>query len=141
MNIVKISILAITLILSLVTTYLGSAQVLQAKTIDQIELKTLQIEIDRLSVKYDIASSTVNRIIQCESKMYGGAENHNLDKNGKTWSIDKGWLQINSYFHTLPMSKLGLDINDKWDSLEYGFMLMDKQGFQPWSASKKCWLI
>ena len=102
-------------------------------------VRTLDSEINRLSDKYEISSSTVREVIKCESQLYGDAENHNLDKNGKTWSIDKGYLQINNYYHTGPMEKLGLDINNKWDSLEYGFMLMKKEGLTPWKSSAKCW--
>lgn len=110
--------------------------------IDKLEMpieKTLENEIDRLSNKYEIASSTVNAVIKCESQLYGDAINHNLDKAGKVWSSDKGYLQINDYYHSGPMKELGLDINNKWDSLEYGFILMKAEGLKPWSASKFCW--
>lgn len=97
----------------------------------------LSKEIDRLSLKYDISSSTVREIIKCEGLEKGKTNENKI--NGKTWSKDLGWLQINDFYHTGPMNKLGLDINDKGDSLEYGFILMKKEGLKPWDASKKCW--
>lgn len=103
-------------------------------------VRTLDSEIERLSIKYEVNADTVRAIVSCESQMYGNAENKNIDENGKVWSVDKGYLQVNSYYHTKPMQKLGLDINDKWDSLEYGFILMKNEGFGPWKASRKCWL-
>jgi hypothetical protein len=112
------------------------------KTSDNTEIaeKTLESEVERLSLKYGFSTSTVMAVIKCESQMYGGAENKNIDTDGNIWSIDKGFLQINSYYHTDTMKSLGLDINNKWDSLEYGFMLMKEQGLSPWKASRSCWL-
>jgi hypothetical protein len=106
----------------------------------EIAEKTLESEVERLSLKYGFSTSSVMAVIKCESQMYGGAENKNIDKDGNVWSIDKGFLQINSYYHTDTMKSLGLDINNKWDSLEYGFMLMKEQGLSPWKASRSCWL-
>ena len=106
----------------------------------KITEKTLDGEIDRLSVKYGVSSSTVRAVSRCESSMYGSALNQNLDKQGNVWSTDYGYLQVNDYFHKVNMQKLGLDIENEWDSLEYGFMLMKEQGLQPWSASKTCWI-
>lgn len=72
--------------------------------------------------------------------MYGSAVNENLDKDGKVWSRDFGPFQINDFWHEKTMEKMGLDIHDQWDSLEYGFILINKQGFHPWKASRGCWL-
>jgi hypothetical protein len=100
---------------------------------EEVIIKTLDTEIDRLSIKYSVASSTVRAIARCESAMYGNAINHN--KNG---TIDKGYLQINS-IHYGRMTELGLSSESEWNLLEFGFMLMAEQGLQPWSASKHCW--
>jgi hypothetical protein len=105
---------------------------------DEIVEKTLDSEIDRLSIKYDVASSTVRSIIYCESRMYGSVVNINYE-NGVAWSEDRGYMQINDYFHKDTMTKLGLDYYDQWDSLEYGFILLRDQGLSPWKASKGCW--
>lgn len=101
--------------------------------------KTLDSEIDRLATNYGISSSTVRAVIMCEGQMYGGAVHENKDEYGQVWSRDWGSLQINDYFHEDKMHKLGLDIHNQFDSLEYGFMLMKSEGLKPWSASKKCW--
>lgn len=103
------------------------------------EVRTLESEINRLSLKYEIASSTVYAIIKCESQLYGEAVHQNLDKNGNVWSTDIGYLQINDYYHRDTMRELGLDINNQWEALEYGFLLMKSQGYSPWKASEFCW--
>jgi hypothetical protein len=107
---------------------------------EQIEIeRTLDSEIDRLSIKYHIASSTARAIIYCESRMYGSAVNHNRLKDGTIWSTDMYHFQINDYYHKDTMTRLGLDYYDQWDSLEYGFILLKDQGLTPWKASKGCW--
>ena len=108
--------------------------------LEEIEVeKTLDSEIDRLAIKYDVSSSTVRAIAKCESSLYGDVVNYNRRADGTIWSIDKGYLQINNYYHEARMNHLGLDWDNEWDSLEYGFMLMAEQGLQPWSASRNCW--
>jgi len=97
-------------------------------------------EIKRLSDKYKISSSTVYEIIKCEGRLEEEAVNKNYNKKGDVWSIDKWDLQINDFFHKDEMKKLGLDYNNRWDALEYGFILMTKEGLKPWKASSSCWL-
>jgi len=101
--------------------------------------KTIDSEIDRLSIKYGVASSTVRAVAKCESSLYGGAVNENKLADGTVWSRDYFYLQINDYYHKEPMTRLGLDFYNQWDSLEYGIRMMSEQGLQPWSASKLCW--
>jgi len=107
------------------------------------EEKQLRDEIDKLSSKYGMSSSTVIEIIKCEGYMYGNNKhiNYHPRKDGSvSTSTDYGPLQINDYYHEEDMKKINLDIKNKWDSLEYGFILMKEQGLFPWNASKHCWL-
>ena len=101
--------------------------------------KTIESEIDRLAIKYEIASSTIRAVSKCESQMYGEAINRNRLPDGTIWSSDFGPLQINDYYHEAVMTNLGLDIHNQYDSLEYGVMMMKEQGLKPWSASSRCW--
>lgn len=101
--------------------------------------KTIDSEIDRLSIKYSVASSTARAIIKCESSMYGEAINRNRLPDGTIWSSDYGPFQVNDYYHKDIMKELGLDIYNQWDSLEYGFMLLSRTGVEPWKASRGCW--
>lgn len=117
----------------------GSITINFEKPKEEVVEKTLDSEIDRLSVKYGVASSTARAVIKCESAMYGTAVNHNRLPDGTIWSSDFGNWQINDYFHKEDMDKLGLNIYNEWDSLEYGFILFKQQGLAPWSASRACW--
>ena len=104
------------------------------------EFKKEQL-IESLSTKYKVDYKLVNKIITCESSMYSSAVNENISSTtGKVWSRDWGLLQINDYYHEKVMSKIGLDIHNEYDSLEYGIMLLSKVGTSPWKASSKCWL-
>ena len=104
----------------------------------KLEPKTLDSEIDRLSLKYNVSSSTASVIMKCESQMYGSAINYNRRPDGTIWSEDRFHWQINDYYHKDSMSKLGLDYYNEWDSLEYGFILLSEQGLKPWKASAGC---
>ena len=127
------------IIVSLFILGLNSEYILEVPIAKAESVKTLDSEIDRLSTKYEVASSSIRAIINCESQMYGDAIHYNRLKDGTIWSIDYGPLQINDYYHEKIMKDLGLNIKNQWESLEYGFMLFKSQGSKPWNASSKCW--
>ncbi len=52
---------------------------------------------------------------------------------------DLGLMQVNEYYHGKRAIELGFDLNTVNGNLAYGKYLYDKEGTQPWSASKKCW--
>lgn len=113
-------------------------QPVTAKAVDLLP-RTLDSEINRLTVKYSIDKNLAYAIMSCESSLKPEARNVNFDKANTAWSADIGYWQINDYFHKSRMNDLGLDINNQWDNLEYGFILLKASGTQPWSASKGCW--
>lgn len=87
---------------------------------------------------YGVNERLARNIIQCESQGNPKALNYNY-RNGEVWSTDKGYWQINNYYHQERMTELGLDINNPVDNLKFGFMLLSEQGTEPWNASAKCW--
>jgi len=105
---------------------------------ETLVVKTVDSEITRLASVYGQNGALARTIIKCESEMYGGAVNHNKI-GGVIWSTDIGVWQINDYFHKDNALKMGLDIYDEWDNLEYGFILLKSEGTKPWYASKGCW--
>jgi hypothetical protein len=52
---------------------------------------------------------------------------------------DLGLMQVNEYYHGKKATELGFDLNTVDGNLAYGKYLYDKEGTQPWSASKECW--
>jgi len=52
---------------------------------------------------------------------------------------DTGAMQINTFYHLATAKKLGLDIFTIEGNLAYARYVYDRQGTQPWNASKKCW--
>ena len=79
------------------------------------------------------------KIIKCEGQAYKTIGNNENYHNGKVWSTDIGWWQINDYYHEKNALDMGLDIHNEWDNLEYGFILLSRDGTRHWTASKKCW--
>lgn len=134
--IIRFFIYAVIVILAMY--FIGNTTTVRAE--DRVILRTLESEVKRLSVKYKVEEKTILAVIKCESELYGSAINHNLDKDGNVWSTDWGYLQINDYFHKKPMDKLGLDITNPFDSLEYGVMMMSRDGLGAWKASRTCWI-
>lgn len=58
---------------------------------------------------------------------------------GRVDNADTGVMQINRRYHEATADKLGLDLNDIYDNMEYARYLYEKQGTQPWNASAPCW--
>lgn len=80
----------------------------------------------------------MKRVAFCESSL-----NH-YDQNGKVLrgkvdSRDSGLYQINEFYHLEKSKELGLDIYTPEGNIKYAKYLLDTQGLQPWSASRKCW--
>jgi hypothetical protein len=97
--------------------------------------KTYDTEVSRLAIKYGQDEALARKIIFCESTVYSGAVG-----NHAVVGKDIGYWQINTYFHESDALKMGYNIYKWEDNLEYGFWLLSKQGTQPWSASRGCWL-
>ncbi len=94
---------------------------------------TLAASIGKLSNKYGIDAQMVKEIIFCESSNKPYAINKNT-----AIGEDVGYFQINSYYHKAQAKKLGWDIYDPQDNLEYGFWLLNKEGTDHWLSSRKC---
>jgi delta-aminolevulinic acid dehydratase/porphobilinogen synthase len=52
---------------------------------------------------------------------------------------DVGIFQINEKYHLKDSKDMGMDIYSIEGNMEYARVLYEKQGLQPWSASKPCW--
>lgn len=94
----------------------------------------LTLYITSVAEKYGVEPELALAIIKCESQM-------KTDAIGTKAVVGKdyGLLQVNSYWHRKTMEKMGLDIERPSDSLEYGMMLLAKEGTRHWDSSKYCW--
>ena len=52
---------------------------------------------------------------------------------------DTGVMQINTYYHGDTADSLELDLENIYDNMAYARDLYERQGTQPWSASRPCW--
>jgi hypothetical protein len=97
------------------------------------------------------AYPVLERISACESTgdMKGTPRQFNSDgtplwgndvKTGKPIKRDVGIFQINTIAHAAELSKLGLDvISNIDDNADYALILYERDGTEPWDASKNCW--
>ena len=74
----------------------------------------------------------------CESRFRQIDEDGNLHR-GIVNQNDIGVMQINIVYHLETALKLGMDLYTLEGNMAYAKYLFDKQGLQPWSASKPCW--
>jgi hypothetical protein len=90
-------------------------------------------DIEKVSQETGIATSTLNRIIWCESRGDQSARNINLNN-----TIDIGLFQVNS-IHIPEAQSMGLDLTTRTGNLSFAVTLIKKDGLRDWSASKSCW--
>lgn len=74
----------------------------------------------------------------CESRFRQIDEDGNLHR-GQVNQNDIGVMQINIVYHLETALKLDIDLYTLEGNMEYAKYLFNKQGLQPWSASKPCW--
>tara|TARA_B100000745_G_scaffold89693_1_gene56358 strand:+ start:4602 stop:5018 length:417 start_codon:yes stop_codon:yes gene_type:complete len=77
-------------------------------------------------------------IARCESTFRHTLEDGTILR-GLVDNRDTGVMQINTYYHEATATKLGLDLENLEDNLTYARYLYERQGTQPWSASRPCW--
>ena len=94
----------------------------------------IERRVEELSASHGQSAQLVKKIIECESNFKVDAVNHDAVV-GK----DIGLFQINTYYHLDNAEKLGYNIFEPEDNLEYGFELLNTAGTTPWKWSKKCW--
>jgi hypothetical protein len=64
----------------------------------------------------------------------------NDPKTGQPIKRDVGELQINTWVWGKEAAGMDLDIvNSEHDNVYFGYLLYEKYGEQPWSASEGCW--
>lgn len=84
--------------------------------------------VAKYAAEYDQDPYTALDIMYCESGF----------KNVPSPTNDIGPMQIN-LIHAQEASKMGLDLDNYEDNIQYGFYLMSQQGLKPWSSSENCW--
>lgn len=97
--------------------------------------RTLKEYIAFEAKQHGIDPKTALAVSYCESRYYENA-------TGTQAAVGKdiGMFQINTYYHESKAQKMDLNIYEPRDNIEYAMWLMERQGLQPWSASKSCWI-
>lgn len=78
-------------------------------------------------------------VARCESHFRQIDSTTGSTLRGVVNSSDVGVMQINTYYHGAAAERMGLDLHTLEDNLAYARSLYERQGTQPWSASRACW--
>lgn len=78
------------------------------------------------------------QVARCESHFRHTLSDGSI-LSGRVDNADTGVMQINKRYHSDTAKALGLDLNNLYDNMAYARYLYEKQGTQPWNASKACW--
>lgn len=90
----------------------------------------------------DFASTTfagtpLMRVAYCESR-YRQFDTNTLPLKGEIDKNDTGFMQVNKKYHLEEAQELGYDLDTAYGNIMFAKWLYNKQGIQPWSASKEC---
>lgn len=110
----------------------------QEAEVEKMVVEEIPLNVEAYVRNYFQDVPVMVRIAKCESGF------RQWDKHGNVLlgfvdQRDTGVMQINKFYHLDTSIKLGLDINTLEGNLAYARFLYEKQGVQPWSASRRCW--
>ncbi len=77
-------------------------------------------------------------VAYCESRFRQADTLGNMYR-GVVNKKDIGVMQVNEHYHQVDSEELGFNIYDLRGNMAYARYLYEKEGLQPWSASKPCW--
>ncbi|KKT14270.1 MAG: hypothetical protein UV94_C0020G0001 [Parcubacteria group bacterium GW2011_GWC1_43_30] len=77
-------------------------------------------------------------IAKCESRFRHLNSSGTVLKGDRN-SYDRGVMQINILYHAKILEKLGLDVQNLDDNVQYARYLYEKEGAKPWMSSSACW--
>jgi hypothetical protein len=95
-------------------------------------------EVEQAVREYFSDIPVLVQVARCESTFRHTLEDGTVLR-GKVDSRDLGVMQINTFYHGTEAAKLGLDLENFEDNMEYARQLYERQGTQPWKASSACW--
>jgi hypothetical protein len=78
------------------------------------------------------------QVARCESRFRHTLADGSV-LQGEVDPADIGVMQINKRYHQSIASRLGLNLDDLYDNMQYARYLYKKKGTQPWKASAPCW--
>ena len=77
-------------------------------------------------------------IAKCESRFRHLNSSGTVLKGDRN-SYDRGVMQINILYHAKILEKLGLDVQNLDDNVQYARYLYEKEGAKSWMSSSACW--
>jgi len=78
-------------------------------------------------------------VARCESSFAHTNPLTGTVTRGRVNPLDVGVMQINLHYHNRTASNMGLELTKFEDNLQYARYLYEREGTQPWNASRACW--
>jgi hypothetical protein len=88
--------------------------------------------------EYFADAPVMQEVAWCESKFVHYLQD-GTTLRGHVVSSDIGVMQVNEYYHGATSRTMGIDIHTLEGNLAYARYLYERQGTQPWNASRHCW--
>ncbi|MEM9336325.1 MAG: hypothetical protein AAGA35_00515 [Patescibacteria group bacterium] len=107
-------------------------------TDDRTEIRLVGEDTETIVRHYFQDIPVMIQVARCESTFRHELEDGSI-LQGHVDNDDTGVMQINKRYHEARSIELGLDIHDIYDNMAYARYLYEKQGTQPWNASRPCW--
>lgn len=114
--------------------HIGSVEVVEEVSIPALGYGS----VETLVREYFSDIPIMAEVARCESTFTHHLADGSVIR-GRVDNRDTGVMQINTYYHEATAVALGLDLEDFYDNLAYARNLYERQGVQPWSASRPCW--
>ena len=109
------------------------------ETVAEVRLATSESgRVEELVRDYFSDIPIMVEVARCESTF-----RHTMDDGSVLRGVvdkrDTGVMQINTYYHQGYADDLELDLEDFYHNMAYARHLYERQGIQPWNASRPCW--
>ena len=108
------------------------------EVIADAQLATVEQNTEAIVREYFRDIPSMIQIARCESTFRHTLADGSVLR-GKVDSRDTGVMQINTGYHGVTADGLGFDLENIYDNMAYARDLYERQGMQPWSASRPCW--
>ncbi len=128
--------------LSAVTIYsvpdsVAYGQIITKESVEEVHRK-VETNVESVVREYFADIPVMIQVARCESTFRHTLADGSVLR-GFVDNADTGVMQINKRYHLATATALGLDLEDIYDNMAYARYLYERQGVQPWNASRPCW--
>jgi len=120
-----------------VPTNVAYGQIITVESVAVVE-QTVAQNTEAIVREYFADIPIMIQVARCESTFRHTLADGSVLR-GVVDNADTGVMQINKRYHLETATALGLDLENIYDNMAYARYLYERQGVQPWNASRPCW--